>query len=472
MINKAIVWFRNDLRLHDNEALTEALRVADEVIPVFVFDDRVFKNKTSFGFPKTGAYRSQFIIDSVKDLSKSISKIGSSLIVKSGITEDVIFDLAQQTKSSWVFCNRERTQEEVDIQDALETKLWSLGQEIRYCRGKMLYYTSDLPFPISHTPDTFSSFRKEVEKYVSIRKPLDTPSVMPMYTADIVSDPMPSISDFGLTINHTEDISIIKGGESLALQQLKYYLWESDNIANYKETRNEMLGWDFSSKLSAYLAQGCISAKQIYWEVKRYEEERTKNDSTYWLGFELLWRDYFRLVAKKYGNKIFKEYGINANDDFDWSLDRKKFELWANGKTGIPIIDANMRELNATGYMSNRGRQLVASFLVNDMHIHWLLGAEYFESLLIDYDPCSNYGNWNYIAGVGVDPRSDRWFNVVHQAKRYDSKGEYAHRWLTELDMIEGNKIYDLPILDQEEKSTYKINKIYPEPVVVDNRWK
>ncbi len=471
MINKAIVWFRNDLRLHDNEALTEALRMADVVIPVFVFDDRIFDSKTSYGFGKTGIHRSNFIIECIQDLSKSLENIGSTMIIRRGITEDLLFELASEINASWVFCNRERTQEEVNVQDALEKKLWTKGIEMRYSRGKMLYYTSDLPFPITHTPDTFTSFRKEVEKYVPIRKSLPSPTKLPPVDPVIERGNIPCL--IPIDINKTNDARVFKGGECAALEQLNYYLWETDNIKTYKKTRNEMLGWDFSSKMSPYLSQGCISPKKLHDEVKKYEEQRIKNDSTYWLIFELLWRDYFRLVGKKYGNKIFLANGINEDNQHNWSTDRSLFNIWAQARTGVPMIDANMRELNETGFMSNRGRQNVASFLVNDMKVHWLMGAEYFESMLIDYDPCSNYGNWNYIAGVGVDPRPDRWFNVVHQGKKYDSKGAYVHYWLPELETVPGFKVHAVANMSQDELSEYNLilGKDYPKAIVVDKRW-
>lgn len=467
MINKAILWFRNDLRIHDNEALHEAIRMADEVLPVYVFDDRTFQGNTSYGFDKTGKYRAKFIEEAVTNLRQSLQSLGSDLIVRSGIAEDVIFDMADQCGCSWVICNRERTQEEVDVQDALEQKLWTKGIEMRYTRGKMLYYTADLPFPITHTPDTFTGFRKEVEKFVSIRQPLDVPEAIV---------PVSCIKDFG-EIPAMEDISStsysFKGGESAALDQLNYYLWKTDLIQSYKKTRNELLGWEFSSKLSAYLAHGCLSPKRIYHEVKKYESERGANDSTYWLIFELLWRDYFRLVGKKYGNGIFKLDGIQDEEIPNWSEDRDKFDKWARGETGVPIVDACMRELNATGFMSNRGRQNCASFLVHDMKINWLMGAEYFESLLVDYDPCSNYGNWNYIAGVGVDPRGDRWFNVVHQGKKYDVGGAHARHWLPEISEVPSTHIHEVPIMDNEKLQGYniKLGKDYPEAILLDRRW-
>ena len=172
---RAIVWFRNDLRLHDNEALQDAMRNADEVIPIYVIDERTFKGKTSFGFPKTGKFRLQFILESLEDLRQNLRHRGSDLYVRMGKPEEIVAEIAQQAKTSWVFCNRERTAEELQVQDTLEKNLWSIGQELRYCRGKMLYHTADLPFPVNHTPDTFSQYRKEVERITPVRDPFPAP---------------------------------------------------------------------------------------------------------------------------------------------------------------------------------------------------------------------------------------------------------------------------------------------------------
>ena len=241
---RLILWFRQDLRLHDNEALTDALKSAEEIIPIFVFDERVFKGKTRFGFDKTGPFRAKFIIEAVQDLRQSLQALGSELIVRVGKPEEEIYKIAQQSKTSWVFCNRERTAEEVAVQDALEQKLWSIGQEIIYSRGKMLYYTQDLPFPVTHCPDVFSNFRKEVEKIVPVRECLPTPteSFNPL-TIDVLAGDIPTLSDFGHDNFHESDKAAIKikGGETAALERLKYYVWESKKVKTYKETRNELL---------------------------------------------------------------------------------------------------------------------------------------------------------------------------------------------------------------------------------------
>jgi len=474
---RAIVWFRNDLRLHDNEALTDALDSCQEVVPVYIFDPRVFNGETKYGFEKTAKYRTQFIIESVIDLKKRLQALGSDLYVRIGNPEDEIIDLARKVKSSWVFCNRERTQEEAEVQDKIEYRLWAFGQEIRYSRGKMLFYTADLPFPVTHTPDVFTQFRKEVEKFIPVRNPIPAPKEL-FFPLSIELDygEVPSLKDFGKDEIGKNDNGGFewKGGETEALRQLNYYLWETDHIAEYKETRNALLGRDFSSKFSPWLSQGCLSPKIIYSELKKYEEERVKNKSTYWLFFELMWRDFFRLIGKKHGNSIFQEGGTKQESIPQWETDKEKFLKWSTGMTGIPFIDANMRELNATGFMSNRGRQNVASFLVKDMNLHWLMGAEYFESMLLDYDPCSNYGNWNYIAGVGSDPREDRYFNIISQAKRYDCDASFTKYWLPELKNIPSCDIHTIDSIESSTLNGYGVTlgDDYPVAIIPTSKWK
>jgi deoxyribodipyrimidine photo-lyase len=467
-MRNSIVWFRNDLRLHDNEALTDAIRDNDGIIPVYIFDERIFCGKTKNGFPKTHALRAKFIIESVTDLRKSLRKLGSDLLVHVGKPEELIAQLSRKYKCSWVYCNRERTSEEVKVQDALENKLWQIGQEVRYYRGKMLYYTADLPFPISHCPDIFSQFRKEVEKYIPVRPPMEFifESIETQVEAEDIGA-IPDIRDFGWDESDVKD-AVFKGGETEALKQLYYYLWETDLISTYKETRNGFLGRDYSSKFSPFLAQGCISPKKIFDEIKRYEQERTKNKSTYWLIFELYWRDFFRFMAKKHGNNIFKISGTKNEGSPEYVDKPELFEKWKEGKTGIPFIDANMRELNATGYMSNRGRQNVASFLVKDLRLNWLLGAEYFESKLVDYDPCSNYGNWNYVAGVGSDPRENRYFNIASQARRYDPDADYVKHWIPELKNAPAELIHN-PFIDHEKNLSRDFN--YHPPCIHVKNW-
>jgi deoxyribodipyrimidine photo-lyase len=447
-VKRAIVWFKTDLRLHDNEALNEALKIADEIFPVYVFDERIFNAISENGFRKTGAFRAQFIIESVLDLKTSLKDKGIDLIIRIGKPELEITEIARQIKSSWVFGLMERLPEEAAVQNSLEKNLWAIGQELRLFRGKMLYYTQDLPFPVTHTPDTFTAFRKEVEKITPIREPLQSPSGFKSWTTEIEKGEVPTLSVFDLQLPETDSRTAFefKGGETEALKRLQYYLWDSRLVSTYEESRNGLIGGDFSTKLSPWLAQGCISPKLIFAELQKYEKAHGANKSTYWLYFELLWRDYFRLVGKKFGKKIFTKGGLFDRKPKSILHDASKFRSWAEGTTGQPFIDANMTELKLTGFMSNRGRQNVASYLVNDLKINWQIGAEYFESQLIDYDPTSNWVNWLYVAGLGNDPREDRYFNPQTQSRRYDAQAEYMKLWLPHLRQMTAEEIHELKL--------------------------
>ncbi|MDX1683954.1 MAG: DASH family cryptochrome [Saprospiraceae bacterium] len=467
MKKRGIVWFRQDLRLHDNEAIHEAIKLCDEIIYVYVLDSRLLDGRTSFGFPKMGNKRKVFLMDSVRDLKKNLRSRGVDLIVRSGLPEEVVFQLAQTYKTSWVFCNRERTEEEKNVQDSLEKRLWTIGQEICYSRGKMLYYTQDLPFPVNHAPDQFTSFRKEVEKITQVRTPLPEASSLKPFKDVEIKNEWPDHDS-----SYPEKGYAFRGGETEGLKRLRYYIWESEAVSTYKDTRNGMLGADDSSKFSPWLAHGCLSPKMIYEELTRYEEKVVANDSTYWLFFELLWRDFFRLMGKKHENKIFQLEGYTGGDEVSRDVDWTKFNKWRYGETGTPLVDAAMIELRTTGWLSNRSRQIVASYLINDLQLNWLMGAEWFESQLIDYDPCSNYGNWAYIAGVGSDTRPNRYFNVLSQARRYDPNGEYVKYWIPSLADL-NEKIVHQPDRIEGKKPTVggPIPDHYLNPIIGSGKW-
>ncbi len=467
----AIVWFRRDLRLHDNEALSEALKCADEVLPVYIFDPREWQGTLPHsGLPKVGAHRARFILECVADLRENLRRRGSNLLLRIGKPEEVLVKLTEENHASWVFCNRERTQEELTVQNAVEQNLWTIGREVYYTRGKLLYYTADLPFPITQTPDVFTQFRKETERITPVREPLPAPGKVP-FQPDPALDfgELPTLSDFGMTEPPHDERAALRwvGGETAALDRLAYYLFDSHAVATYKETRNGLIGPDYSTKFSAWLAQGCISPKRIYWELKAYEQKNGANESTYWVFFELLWRDFFRMMGKKHGNAIFHKGGTKGEAPQS-RTDPAAFETWMNGLTGSPFVDANMRELALTGFMSNRGRQNVASYLAKDLRLDWRLGAEYFESVLIDYDVTSNWCNWNYVAGVGSDPREDRYFNILTQARRYDEDGAYVKLWCPELKALPCELVHQPEAMTQAQQRSYNVwlGVDYPWPLM------
>jgi deoxyribodipyrimidine photo-lyase len=470
----AIVWFRRDLRLHDNESLTDALKYADELLPVYIFDPREWQGTMPHtGLPKIGSHRARFVLECVADLRRNLRKRGAELLIRVGKPEDVLLELTVESRASWIFCNRERTKEELTVQNRVEAALWTVGREVYYSRGKLLYFTADLPFPITQTPDVFTQFRKETERITPVRDPLPTPMKLP-FKSDIDAGELPELADFGIAAPPEDPRAAIhwEGGETAGLDRLAYYLFDSHAISTYKETRNGLIGSDYSTKFSAWLAYGCLSPKRIYWEIKAYEDKNGANDSTYWVIFELLWRDFFRLMGKKYGNAIFHKGGTKGEAP-EWRNDPAAFQRWVDGQTGTPFIDANMREIAQTGFMSNRGRQNVASYLVKDLKLDWRMGAEYFEHQLLDYDVTSNWCNWNYVAGVGSDPREDRYFNIMSQAQRYDPEGEYVKLWCPELNKLSAETVHQPDALSDGAQSAngVKLGVNYPMPLVPSGKW-
>ena len=462
-----LIWYRTDLRLHDHAPLHHAQQAQAAIAPVYCFDPRQF-GQTRFGFPKTGAFRAQFLLESVADLRRSLQSLGSDLIVRQGHPETVIPQLATQLGVTAVYYHAEVTAEEIQVERKLAQALQAIGVTCTAFWGHTLHHPDDLPFATAEIPELFTHFRKQVERDATIFPPLPAPTHLPALP-DCDRGTLPDLTDWRLEPPGRDRRAgmTFLGGETAGRDRLHDYLWTQDCLKHYKDTRNGMLHPNDSSKLSPWLALGCLSPRVIHAEVQRYEEQRIKNDSTYWLIFELLWRDYFRWIAAKHGDRLFRLSGLQGID-IPWKEDWERFHQWCEGQTGYPLVDANMRELTATGFMSNRGRQNVASFLTKNLGINWQMGAEWFESWLIDYDVCSNWGNWNYTAGVGNDARGFRFFNITKQAKDYDPTGEYVKHWLPELAQVPAGKVHEpwrlLPV--EQQRFGVQLGVTYPHPVV------
>ena len=296
-----------------------------------------------------------------------------------------------------------------------------------------LYHAEDLPFSIKDIPDVFTKFRNKTEHDAIIRTVFDKPRQIKSPEIPLLNLPKFEALDLKFVPMDKRAAIQFKGGETEAIKRLNHYFFETQSISKYKETRNQMVGPNYSTKFSAWLALGCISPRYIYAELKKYENQFGANQSTYWLIFELLWRDYFRFMMKKYKTKFFQEQGIQNKGKSINKNNVGQIQKWINGKTGVDFIDANMIELKRTGFMSNRGRQNVASYFCNDLKLDWRYGASYFEEQLIDYDVCSNWGNWAYLAGVGNDPRGNRYFDIEKQANDYDKHKEFRNLWFQQL---------------------------------------
>jgi len=423
----AIVWFTNNLRVQNNVALYEACMKYDSVIGVFCFTPNMF-TKTQFGFRKIEKYRAKFLIESVEDLSKNLTEKNIPFYIAREHPKDAILNIFSIYNADALFLQKEFTSEEVHEINKVKKALPESIKVYEYY-DQFLFHPDDIAELTNTIPEIFTSFRKKVEKYTSVRKEVFIDAKPKEFFIDF-KQKTPTLEELGFEsfILPIHTAFPFSGGETSVKERLTDYFFTRKRLGVYKKTRNGLIGRDYSSKFSPWLANGSISAQTIYWQVKKYEEEFGSNQSTYWLIFELIWRDYFKFLSMKHQHNLFKLEGIKKLD-YLWNTDEKLVQSWIDGETNEPFVNANMIELKETGWMSNRGRQNVASYFAKELLLDWRIGASYFESMLIDYDVHSNYGNWQYVAGVGNDPR-DRKFNIKLQAQRYDEKGKYQRMWL------------------------------------------
>ena len=424
----AIYWFRYDLRLHDNLGWTKLVESQDAAVGVFVLPQHWFlpgryqsKSITSF--------RLKFLLESLQNLRTQLRSVGSELLVLHGNPAAELVTLTKRLNVQTVFVGEHPGSDEHD--DVAQVKS-TLNIPLIVSENFTLFERANLPFDLHQLPDIFSQFRKRVEQQApapTLPTPPPLAQSLPlegslceldkwcaMLAAQLLSTPL-----------HPQALAF-SGGTTAGEAQLNYFLQESHHIAAYKETRNQLDGWDFSSKLSPWLAFGCLSARQVAEAIHHYESTVQANESTYWLYFELLWREYFQWLAFRYGKQMFAFKGIQ-NKDPQLNAPSQQFTDWYQGNTKSAFVNAFMRQLLHTGWMSNRGRQIVASYLINELGVEWRYGAAWFEQQLVDYDLASNWGNWQYLAGVGTDPRGRRHFNIEKQRETYDPDYAFIERW-------------------------------------------
>ena len=462
----AIVIFRNDLRIHDNPTLHHAIRSGcSHLLPIFIYDNQYYSSaaKTwNFKFPRLQRHKQVFLIEALMDLKSKLTKLGSDLAILKGDPVKVLKSIIPQECNAEIWMAKEFTFEE----QRLERQLSSVFKVHLMDSASIILNPDDW---VHKLPDVYTEFRIMVEKKKQSGQLVVNDWVM---EPDLLP-PLP----FSWCNKDCDQLQLVlegssrdprsafpfKGGETDALLRLRNYI-QNGGLRTYKSTRNGLLGSEYSTKFSPWLAIGNISPRRIIAELESCDE--SFDQGSYWVWFELLWRDYFKLISLKYKNLLFNENGLMPSNGRVWQNDPDdlKFKAWSQGKSGIPFIDANMRELLLTGFMSNRGRQNVASFLIKDLQIDWRKGAEWFESMLIDHDPSVNYGNWLYIAGLGNDPRSDRYFNVIKQAKDYDPDCKFILSWCPEiLESISNSLYYHFP---------WKVpNNTYIKPIMIAKAW-
>lgn len=349
-----IYWFRQDLRLHDQPALQQAVKYALDHrvwwLPVYIADADQ-DSQTAWDFVRVGPRRQAWTTMALQGLSEQLVELGSQLLTFKGQPVEILAGLSQSLQQPLLVC-----EEICAPYEALQIqKLQERGVRVPTIWQSTLMAPESLPFA---------------------------------HVADYCCRGLPSA---------------------------------------YKTTRNELMGVDYSTKWSPWLATGALSPRQAWSAIAAFEQTQGANESTYWIGFELLWRDHFRWLHRKHGVRLYRSQGLT--DLPAPAHHPRAFQQWCQGETGQPFIDAAMRELALTGYLSNRMRQNVASYLMHDLQCDWRAGAAWFESQLIDFDVYSNQGNWLYLAGRGTDPRGSRRFNTAKQAGDYDPTGIYTDLW-------------------------------------------
>jgi len=438
--NKSLFIFRRDLRLADNRGLLRALKESKEVIPCFIFDPRQVGQKNP--------YRSmnciQFMIQSLKEVDEQLHKKDSKLYFFYGTSEEIIKKLIEQEKINAVYCNRDYTPFSIKRDDEIKKICIHHGAEFIQTSDLLLHEPEDV-LTGNNTPySIFTAFYKK-----ALTLPVAQPEFkMPdnFYHKPIKNSLGKEI--FKKVLPKTNKNIWAKGGQTEAFTILK----SIKNLAKYQKTR------DFpelpTSNLSAHLKFGTISIRQAYWHIA---QTLGKNHP---LLRQLYWRDFFTHVAFHspfvFGHAFHEKY-----DKLPWNNNKKDFQAWCDGKTGFPIVDAGMRQLNTTGWMHNRVRMIVASFLVKDLHIDWRWGEQYFAQQLVDYDPAVNNGNWQWNASTGCDAQPYfRIFNPWLQQKKFDPKCDYIKKWVPELK--------DVPIRAIHAWNNPKdhVLKNYPKPIV------
>ncbi len=432
-----VFWFRNDLRLHDNPALQHAIALADRqrtwLLPVYVHDCAL-QLTSPWGFVRTSEHRMAWSAMAMQDVAQQLAALGSQLMQLTGEPTEVLPALMRHLNTSTLVCEDiAAPYEQAHIQ-----ALKKYGLEVKTVWQSTLMAPEQLPFEPNNVPDVFSSFRREVERHgFTPAQPLPAVTRLPELPERAALNSLTTRSSSPSTCAPLNDPrsafpwsqAEFHGGERAALAHLAHYC--SRGLPHsYKATRNGLYGSDYSTKWSPWLATGALSARQAWAAIQTFEAQQGATESTYWIGFELLWRDHFRWLHLKYGERMYWQRGLSDAPLQQRAHNARGFERWRTGQTGHALIDAGMRELNATGYTSNRLRQNLASYLIHDLRCDWRAGAAWFESQLIDFDVYNNQGNWLYLSGRGTDPRGSRRFNPDKQVLDYDADGTYRKLWL------------------------------------------
>lgn len=421
---KSIFLFRRDLRIEDNTGLINASKRSSKVIPIFIMDSELLKKSN----PKFSQYRLEFLNDCLLDLNDQLKNSKSYLHTFLGNREKIISKIIKKEKINAIFLNTDyspfsRKRDDKIKKICAENKIDFISTDDLLLHNVELLKTGkDEPYKV------FTAFYSKAREF-PIRKPQKFQHTN-LSNQGIESEvPITKFVEFFDKSNPSQR----RGGRKSGIELLK----NIKNLKNYDEERN-IPSKNGTSLLSAHNKFGTLSIREIY---QKCIEELGSNHT---IISELHWRDFFTYLMYHYPHSFSKEYNKKFQN-ISWSKNKKLFSKWCNGETGFPIVDAGMRELNETGFMHNRLRMIVASFLTKDLHIDWRWGEKYFATKLVDYDPCVNIGNWQWAASTGCDAQP--WFRIFNpwlQQKRFDPDCIYIKKWVPELKSLDSKVIHNL----------------------------
>lgn len=425
--------FRRDLRLIDNTGLNAALSASEKVSAIFVLDEHILKRK---GISKNAL---QFMITSLKELAGAIADKGGCLHIVRGKPEEIIPMLANKTAAEAVYVNADYTPYSRKRDHALKTSLEAERLSFKYFHDQLLSAPGDIVNDQGKPYKVYSAFAKKLRSHnIERPKPLSR-GKLTEFDKNVIPDLLGE-ADLDKLISKRNPNLYVNGGRDealklvLRLKQLKDYAKSRDQVWNEKGT----------TMLSAHNKYGTVSIREVYWAIIGALGIESV------LINELIWRDFFTHIFYFFPENQHQSF-LSQFQKIQWSADQTQFKKWCEGKTGYPLVDAGMRQLNQTGYMHNRVRMLVASFLVKDLHINWQWGERYFASKLVDIDVAVNNGNWQWVASTGTDSQPYfRIFNPYRQQERFDPEFIYIKRWIPEF----GSKDYPQPIVDHKAASS------------------
>ena len=435
----SILWLRRDLRVHDHPALEAARLRAEHLVPVYCFDDRLLHGRHASG-PRT-----QFLLECLADLDRSLRARGSRLVVRHGRPEREIPKLVAETGADAVHLSADAG----PFARARDRRVMeALAVAAHGHPG--LFAVDDLDAIRTQAGDPYTVFTPFHRAWLrTARRPAHgAPRRLPPLPPGLEPGRLPELGDLGL---RQEIADPMPGGESPARQRLTRFV--ADRAAAYADTR-DLIAEDGASRLSPYLHFGCLSPREV--------EERVPSEA---FRRQLCWRDFYAHVLRHFPRNAHSEHQARYRGTIRWSRAERRFEAWCEGRTGYPLVDAGMRQLRREGWMHNRARLVVASFLTKDLGIDWRWGERWFMRLLLDGDEASNNGNWQWIASVGVDPQPAfrRMFNPARQQERFDPDRAYVRRYVPELRDGSAHD-YPAPIVDhaaarQEALARYRVGR-------------